>query len=108
LELDSYNVMSVSNGKEGLKLAKEEIPDVILCDIKMPGFNGYDVLSEIKKDVYTANILFIFITSSVEKKEVESALKMGADGYIFKPFDLQQLLNEISRCVENKKSKPGV
>jgi len=102
LELDGYIVLAAPNGKIGLKLAKEKLPDIILCDIKMPGLNGYEVLLQVKKNVCTANIVFIFITSSVEKKEVQSALEMGADGYIFKPFGLEELLIEIEHSFENK------
>lgn len=102
LQLDNYEVITAPNGRTGLELAKEKLPDIILCDIKMPGFSGYDVIAQLKKDPKTCSILFIFITSSVGKKEVQSALELGADGYIFKPFGLQELLNEIDRCLTNK------
>src|ERR1700751_2949556 len=61
LELDGYNVLSASGGRNGVELAKEKVPYVILCDIVMPEFNGYDVLRQLKEDSNTSNILFVFV-----------------------------------------------
>jgi CheY-like chemotaxis protein len=102
LELEGYSVLSARNGKEGLQMANELKPDLIFCDIMMPEANGYEVFKELKQNPDTAGIPFIFLTASVEKREVETGLGMGADGYIRKPFEPQELFDAVS-CFLKKK-----
>jgi CheY-like chemotaxis protein len=87
LELGGYNVIAVDNGEDGISTAVTKAPDFILCDIMMPHLNGYGVMNQIKNHPSSANIPFIFVTASLEKREMELALSMGADGYVRKPFD---------------------
>jgi len=63
LEMKSFNLLSADNGTEGLKLAQEQIPDLILCDVMMPGMNGYEVVEAIRKDSRFLNIPFIFLSA---------------------------------------------
>jgi len=100
LELEGYKVTAVANGREGLQLAKEQLPDIVLSDVIMPELTGHDVYRELKKDELTRFIPFVFITSSVEKKEVEAAINNGADGYIQKPFEEKELFDAIKRCIK--------
>jgi len=102
LELEGYKVISAENGKTGLLLAKEILPDIIFCDIMMPEADGYDVFRGLKNDPFTAGIPFIFLTASVEKKEVEAALGMGASAYIKKPFEPKDLFDAIEACLNKK------
>jgi CheY-like chemotaxis protein len=99
LELEGYQVIASMDGKAGIITAKETKPDIILCDIMMPEADGYEVLTELKNDPGTANIPFIFLTASVEKKEIERAYDMGANGYIRKPFEASELYDTITRCL---------
>ncbi len=102
LELEGYRILTADNGKTGLMSAKENLPDLILCDIMMPELNGYDVFNGLKIHAPTANIPFIFITASAEKSEVETGLGMGAQGYIRKPFEPQELFDTIYENSVNK------
>ncbi len=95
LELANYQVRNAKNGKEGIDEAMKNNPDVILCDIMMPEADGYEVLQMIKGNPTTKNIPFVFVTASVEKKDVKLAMDMGADGYLKKPFESEDLLNLI-------------
>ena len=106
LELEGYEVLVAMNGKSGLALAKEKIPDLILCDIMMHEANGYEVFNGLKNDQSTVNIPFIFLTASAEKSEVEAGLGMGADGYIRKPFEPDELFGTILECL--KKTNPRI
>jgi len=99
LQLSNYHVIEAMNGRIGLQMAKEHLPHLILCDIQMPEINGYQVFAELKKDSLTSNIPFIFVTASVEKKEIQAGLDMGANGYVRKPFEVEELLSEIGRCL---------
>ena len=95
LELRGFRVISAPNGKIGLALAKESRPDIILCDILMPESNGYDVLIGLRNDPEISSVPFIFLTASVEKKDVEKAFGLGAHGYIRKPFEPEELFSTI-------------
>ncbi len=98
LTLENHTVISVSSGEQGLKIAEQKIPDLILCDIVMPNLTGFQVLGELKSKPRTSRIPFFFLSASVEKHVIEKALNMGANGYIFKPFELEDITREINLC----------
>jgi CheY-like chemotaxis protein len=100
LELENYKVFAASNGTDGIFMAVNLVPDIILCDIHMPGMNGYDILNVLKKDSNTASIPFVYLTAKVEKDEINFAKEIGATGYISKPFHIDVLLDTISRFVK--------
>ena len=102
LILRGFRVVSAVNGKSGLELAREEGPDIILCDIMMPEVDGYRVLTELRQNPETSSIPFIFLTASVERKEVEKAFGMGVQGYIRKPFADSELFDTIAACLNRK------
>ena len=95
LMLSNYRVIMAPNGKEGIEAAQKNNPDLIICDIMMPGIDGYGVLHVLHKDPVTQNIPFIFLTSKSERSDFRSAMEMGADDYITKPFAGNELLNAI-------------
>ena len=95
LMLSNYKVLMAANGKEGIEAAQKNIPDLIICDIMMPGVDGYGVLHILHKDPNTQNIPFIFLTSKSERSDFRSAMEMGADDYLTKPFAGNELLNAI-------------
>ena len=95
LMLSDYKTITAGNGKEGIESAQKNLPDLIICDIMMPGVDGYGVLHVLHKDPTTQNIPFIFLTSKSERSDFRSAMEMGADDYITKPFAGNELLNAI-------------
>lgn len=99
LEQEGYRAIFAVNGKAGVGLAKQNRPDLILCDIMMPGAGGYEVFDTLRKDPETARIPFIFLTASVGKKEIETGLGMGAKAYILKPFEDKDFFGTIARCL---------
>jgi len=100
LELAGYEIISTANGKNGVALAKEKKPDMILCDIMMPEMDGYEVFNGLRNDIKTVHIPFIFLTASAEKKEIALGIAMGAQGYICKPFETQELFDTITSCLK--------
>jgi len=92
LEMEGYKILTAENGKKGIELAREFIPDLIICDTKMPVMDGYEVLHLILDLAKTYEIPFIFSTSNSENVDRTKALEMGADDYIIKPFELETLL----------------
>lgn len=91
-QLEGYIIIATTNGKDGVELARRLIPDLIICDALMPGMDGHKVLQILLGAPETAEIPFIFSTSNSEKVDREEALRMGADEYIVKPFELEVLL----------------
>ncbi|MEG2353237.1 MAG: response regulator transcription factor [Clostridium sp.] len=95
LEKNGYEVIKANDGLEGLRLAKEHIPQVILLDLMLPGMDGYDVCKEIRKCTYTANIPIIMLTAKSEEFDKILGLELGADDYITKPFSVRELLARV-------------
>lgn len=100
LEEEGFQLKTAMNGKNGLDTAKEWKPDLIICDINIPLKNGYQVLAELSKEKPTKTIPFIFLTARIEKEDLRKGMQLGADDYIFKPFDLDDLLNSVKIRLE--------
>ena len=95
LELSNYNVIVAENGKKGVEKAIECSPDLIVCDIMMPGLDGYGVLHAVHKNEQIKNTPFIFLTAKTERSDFRKGMELGADDYITKPFDGIELLNAV-------------
>lgn len=95
LEMSNYKVLTAPDGKEGVAIALEQKPDLIVCDIMMPVLDGYGVIHMLQKNDYTRNIPFIFLTAKAERAEIRRGMELGADDYITKPFNGTELLNAI-------------
>ena len=106
LELSGYNVVSAPDGTEGVKMAMEELPDLILCDIMMPKLDGFGVLNILSKKPETASIPFVYLTAKAEKTDLRHGMNLGADDYLTKPFYKDELLNVIEmRLKKSEKLK---
>jgi DNA-binding response OmpR family regulator len=92
---EGYIVFTAKNGEDGISLAIMELPELIICDILMPGIDGYSVIKELSKNNKTKAIPFIFLTAKVEKEDIRYGMMLGADDYLFKPFKTDELLNSI-------------
>lgn len=113
LELSNYKVFDSGNGKGGVKMALSEIPDLIICDIMMPGLDGYEVLYMLSKNPDTASIPFIFLSAKAEKEDFRKGMDLGADDYLTKPFEEIDLLSAIERRLKKhekliKERKSGI
>jgi DNA-binding response OmpR family regulator len=95
LELSNYEVMVAPNGKVGVEMAKNQSPDIIVCDIMMPELDGYGVLELLSKDDNTKYTPFIFLSAKTERKDVRKGMDLGADDYITKPFSEDELISAI-------------
>jgi len=96
LALANYEVSTAEDGKKGLEMAKHIQPDVIICDIMMPGLTGYDVLQQLNADKTMASTPFIFLTAKTERIDVRKGMNLGADDYLMKPFEEHELLDAIA------------
>jgi len=102
LELSKYRVISAANGREGLELAKQQTPDLILSDVQMPEMDGYDLLAEIRQDPRLTIIPFIFLTSLADRQDLRQGMLKGADDYLTKPLNREELLEAISAQLSKK------
>lgn len=95
LELSGYKVIMASNGKLGVEKAKQQHPDIIVCDIMMPELDGYGVLELLCKNKNTKSIPFIFLSAKTDRKDIRLGMNLGADDYITKPFNEEDLITAI-------------
>ncbi len=102
LRYEDYDTLAADNGIVGLEYARQHQPDLIICDIMMPGLDGYGVLREVRKDSNLASIPFIFVTARNDETDIEQGLKMGVDDYITKPFDASDLLFRVKKVLTQR------
>ena len=102
LELRKYEVYVAGNGREGIRLAEEHQPDVILCDVMMSNLNGFSVLQAIKAIPAFARTPFIFLSALSEQKYIDMGLNQGADRYIVKPFRAEELFSVLEETIKSK------
>lgn len=95
LRVKGYEVTHAGDGASGIQKAFEIIPDLILCDISMNDINGYDVFNVLKESSATAMIPFVFLTAKSELKDIRFGMQLGADDYIVKPFEYDELLTSL-------------
>ena len=104
LEMNEYEVLTACNGKDGLQLALDEKPDVILLDVIMPIMDGHEMLEILRKNPDGQNIAVIMLTARSQTQDIARANSCGIDDYIVKPFDLSELLEKIESVVEKTKA----
>ncbi len=102
LEAEGFEVYDAENGCLGIDVAKSKLPDLILCDVMMPGLDGLGVLATLRKDAILAAIPFIFLTAKAAKSDFRQGMELGADDYITKPFTRNELLGAISTRLEKQ------
>jgi two-component system, sensor histidine kinase and response regulator len=102
LGFEGFEVLSAPNGKIGLKLIREHLPDMILSDIVMPIYDGYRVLLEVRSDPATAAIPFVFLTAKGERRDWRYGMEMGADDYLTKPFTRDELVGAVRSNFERR------
>ncbi|HAX77391.1 MAG TPA: response regulator [Cyanobacteria bacterium UBA11372] len=100
LKSKGFNVLTAENGFIGLILAKEQKPDLIICDIKMPVLDGYGVLENIRKDLKIAKIPVFFISFYADDESISRAYQLGVNDYLKKPLDLNELLAKIKHKLQ--------
>ncbi len=96
LKFEGYEVFTAGDGNSGLDLAFIHKPDLVLCDISMPGIDGYGVLEKIRNTPDTSTIPFIFLTAFTEKSNMRAGMERGADDFLIKPYSRDELIAAIN------------
>ncbi len=99
LEREGYRVITADCGEEGLRIASEKLPDLILLDVMMPKMKGRDVCARLKADPKTGHIPVIFLTALGLADHIQAGMALGADDYIVKPFEADELKERIAVCL---------
>ena len=95
LEMENFRVCSAADGAAGLALARKNKPELIVCDVSLPCLNGHEVLGQLRADAEIVNIPFIFLTARGERADQRVGMNLGADDYLCKPVDAEDLLATI-------------
>lgn len=91
VKLEGHDALEAADGRAGLDTARAQCPDLIFCDVMMPQMNGLEVLAALQLTPQLQRIPFIFLSASAEPERLEEALRLGASGYVTKPFNFAQL-----------------
>jgi CheY-like chemotaxis protein len=100
LETYGFDVVTTTNGRDGLEKASSELPDVIILDVRMPELNGWQVCEKLKKDPQTGAIPVIFFTAYSQKTDFEKSKKLGAALFLNKPLDPEELVEKIREILD--------
>ena len=100
LESEGMEVHVADNGDDAVMLARELLPDLVVLDVMMPGRDGYEVLSTLKSDTCTSDIPVVLLTAKASDDDVWEGWKSGADYYITKPFNIDELMFFIATAFE--------
>lgn len=95
LILEGYRVLTAATGPDGLRLARAERPDLVLCDIMLPGMDGLAILAALRAEAATRALPFIFLTAKGEPPDIRAGMTVGADDYLPKPVSRTDLLDAI-------------
>ena len=102
LGFEGYEAIGAENGLVGVEKARQEMPDLVVCDIMMPGLDGFGVLEELRRDPVTATIPFIFLTARTDRVDIRQGMGLGADDYLTKPFTASELLATVHARLEKR------
>ena len=99
---DEYRYVEASNGKDGIRLAQELLPDLIISDVMMPDTDGFELCETLKSNVVTSHVPIMLLTAKAEQKDKLTGLEIGADDYLTKPFSLNELKLRVRNILSFK------
>ena len=102
LEAAGFRVESATNGEDGITKAKSQTPDLILLDIMMPGIDGWETLTRLKRDPATAGIPVVIFTAREHSRGHQKSAEMGAADYFRKPFEPDELIELVDKHIGQK------
>jgi YesN/AraC family two-component response regulator len=95
-------VSTAEDGDVGIKKSMEDDPDLIICDVMMPGMNGFELTKKLKDDFATCHIPVILLTAYISDEHHTEGIQAGADAYISKPFSMMHLMLQINKLIEKR------
>lgn len=95
LEIEGFDVRTATDGQEGLADVHQETPDLIILDLMLPKLNGYEMCTMLKQDTRYQQVPIVIFTAKTQQKDEKMAMECGAEAFIRKPFQAQELLEKI-------------
>jgi DNA-binding response OmpR family regulator len=106
LEQEGYEVLTASNGLEGLTKAQTEGPEILVLDVMLPGLDGFEVCRRLRSDDQTSGVLILMLSAKAQESDMTTGLKMGADGYLAKPADPLEVAARVKTMLQEKAADP--
>ncbi|QZY57156.1 response regulator [Crassaminicella profunda] len=106
LESNGYDVITSENGEDAIAVAEEEMPDVIILDLMLPGIDGFEACKKIRNNEKTRKIPIIMLTAKGEEMDKVLGLELGADDYLTKPFSVRELIARIKAVLRRFEEVP--
>jgi len=103
LQAKGFKTVEAFTGEEGVKLAKEQTPDLVLMDIQLPGINGIEAFKQLRADAKTARIPVIALTASVTHTDRSQITAAGFDAFVSKPISVKEFVATVKRLLERAK-----
>ena len=104
LEHEGYQAITAANGREGLKKAREENPDLVVLDIMLPGLDGFEVCHRLKAEPQTARLPILMLSAKAQDIDQATGLKVGADAYLIKPAAPSAILSKIQALLSGEEA----
>lgn len=104
LEFEGYRAIGCGDGVTGLAQARQHLPDLIISEISLPKLNGYEVVEAVRADPELRKTAFMFLTSRSERSDIRRGLELGADDFITKPFEAEDLLRAIESRLQQTRN----
>ncbi len=99
LEVDGYQVLMASNGLQGLRKARTEVPDLVILDVMLPGMDGFDICHRLRGQPETAHLPILMFSAKAQEIDRDTGLNLGANDYIIKPADSSKILRQVRRLL---------
>jgi|SRR5215470_14901981 len=107
LQVKGYQIIAAETGEEGVRLAQERQPALVLMDIQLPGISGVDALHQLRADPVTHSTPVIAVTASVMTQDRKRIMDAGSDGFHAKPISIKQLLTTVREILDKPRASPS-
>ena len=104
LRHEGYEVITATNGLEGIRKAHNEAPDLIILDVMLPGMDGFEICHRLRSEPDTAQLLILMFSAKAQEIDKNTGLKVGADDYLPKPAAPAEIVSRVAKLLANKKS----
>ena len=104
LKQEGYQIITASNGLEGIRKALKESPDLIILDVMLPGMDGFEICYRLRSEPATANLPILMFSAKAQEIDKDTGIKVGADDYLTKPSAPSDIVNHVEKLLAKKKS----
>ena len=108
LSHQGYDIISASNGLEGIRKARQESPDLIILDVMLPGLDGFEICNRLRSEPATAKILILMFSAKAQEIDKDTGIKVGADDYLAKPAAPAEIIKHVEKLLTSRQGKTQV